>query len=168
MNIFRLDDNVERCAEYQCNTHLVKMIVEHSQLMSTAHHVLGSRVDPSTIYKKTHVNHPSAVWARESKANYIWLWKLTRAMLTEYTYRYERIHAVESGGLINRLKKLPFLPDVGPTPQRLAMPERYHTSNPVVSYRNYYVNEKSHLFAWKKRPMPSWLIQFGFIPVEEF
>lgn len=40
MNIFALDTNPTICAQYHCNKHLIKMIVEHLQLISTAHRVL--------------------------------------------------------------------------------------------------------------------------------
>ena len=168
MNIFRLHDDVELCAQYQTNSHLVKMMVEQCQLMSTAHHVAGSRVPKDELYKATHRNHPSGVWTRESASNYQWLHQLTEAMVEEYGYRYGKVHAVKRTGLLRRLKNIPRLPDIGPTKQTLAMPEKYHANNPVVAYRNYYVGEKSHLFAWRRRPMPPWLVQFGFVETEEF
>jgi hypothetical protein len=166
MNIFRLDEDFRKCAEYHTDRHLVKMIVEHMQLMSTAHHVAGSSLDVSSVYKKTHHNHPCGVWVRESKANYLWLHRLTVAMCKEYSFRYGKVHKAIRSGMLRRLARYPKLPDIGPTPQRLAMPERYHVSNPVVAYRNYYVNDKSHLFTWRGRPMPSWLVQFGFQQTE--
>ena len=168
MNIFRLHDDPELCAQYHTDKHVVKMIMEHCQLMSTAHHVLGSPLDLDTIYRRTHENHPSAKWVRESSANYEWLHKLNVALCREYTYRYGKIHSVDHTGLMKRLRKLPLgISKAGPTKQLLAMPETYHVSNPVVAYRNYYVNEKSHLFDWRGRDMPPWLVQFGFVPLEE-
>ena len=168
MNIFRLHDDPELCAEYTVNSHVVKMITEQSQIMSTAHHVAGSKLDLSTIYRKTHQNHPSGTWARESVDNYLWLHRLTVCLAKEYTHRYGRIHAVESSGLMSKLRRLPNIPDLGPTKQTMAMPERYQCLNPVVAYRNYYVNSKSHLFAWRNRGMPPWLVQFGFTQEDEF
>ena len=38
MNIFYLHENPERCAEMHCDKHVVKMILETAQLLSTAHH----------------------------------------------------------------------------------------------------------------------------------
>ena len=162
MNIFRLDEDVELCAQYHTDKHLIKMLTEHNQLLSTAHHVAGSSVDLSTLHKKSHQNHPCAVWVRESRANYLWLHRLTVAMCKEYSYRYGKVHKAIHSGLMRRLANYPNIPDVGPTPQRLAMPTGYHVRNPVVAYRNYYANDKSHLFTWRGRNMPSWLVQFGF------
>ena len=39
MNIFVLDNDPKKCAEAHCNKHVVKMILEHAQLMCTAHHL---------------------------------------------------------------------------------------------------------------------------------
>ena len=40
MNIFILDLDVAKCAEYHTNSHILKMAVETSQLLSTAHRLL--------------------------------------------------------------------------------------------------------------------------------
>ena len=40
MNIFYLDNDVAKCAEMHCDKHVVKMISEYAQLMSTAHRML--------------------------------------------------------------------------------------------------------------------------------
>ena len=43
MNIFFLDYDAQRCAEYHCDKHVVKMIIEYAQLMSTAHRILDGK-----------------------------------------------------------------------------------------------------------------------------
>ena len=40
MNIFYLDTNPALCAEYHCDKHVVKMIIEYAQLLSTAHRII--------------------------------------------------------------------------------------------------------------------------------
>jgi len=35
MNIFVLDENVKKCAEYHCDKHVVKMITEHNQILGS-------------------------------------------------------------------------------------------------------------------------------------
>jgi hypothetical protein len=40
MNIFYLDRHPKTCAEMHLDKHVVKMIIEYAQLMSTAHRVL--------------------------------------------------------------------------------------------------------------------------------
>ena len=62
MNIFWLSTDVEEGARFHCDKHVVKMILEYAQLMSTAHVELdGSQV----AYKPTHKNRPCAVWVRQ-------------------------------------------------------------------------------------------------------
>ena len=40
MNIFYLDHHTQRCANQHCDKHVVKMIIEYAQLLSTAHRVI--------------------------------------------------------------------------------------------------------------------------------
>jgi len=85
MNIFVLDTNQEKNPEYHCDKHVVKMIVETAQLLCSAHWMSGG----SATYRKTHVNHPCAVWARKTKSNYLWLCNHGLALCNEYTKRYK-------------------------------------------------------------------------------
>jgi hypothetical protein len=155
--------------------HCVKMILEYAQLLSTAHRVIdgvqGIRLSEGGrrlknwvlpddredfLYKATHVNHPSAVWASASKENYIWLSKLFIALLDEYTYRYGKHH--KSGELVDYLSyppdNIPNIPFTQPTP---AMPDHYKSNDSIKSYRDYYIGEKFSLFSWKNRPIPNWV-----------
>lgn len=115
MNIFCLDIDPKICAEYHCDRHVMKMIVEYAQLLSTAHRILdgkevtallGSkkkifRILPNAdmeanLYKATHRNHPSAVWVRESSANYLWLYELFTNLCDVYSYRYNlKVHKTD-------------------------------------------------------------------------
>jgi hypothetical protein len=79
-------------------------------------------------------------------------------LLTEYTYRYEKIHSCSR--LKSVLQKLPNNIPIGfftePTP---AMPDDVKIVNDsLASYRNYYTKNKTHLANWKKRPVPEWYV----------
>ena len=63
MNIFVVDHDPFVAAKMLCDKHVVKMILETAQLLSTAHHLTGSPL-ACKLYKMTHKNHPSAVWVR--------------------------------------------------------------------------------------------------------
>ena len=180
MNIFYLDHAVRKCAEMHNDKHVVKMILEYAQLLSTAHRVLdgveliglsdsgrkkkfwtlGDSRD-YTLYKATHINHPSAVWVRKSVQNYMWLAEMLEVLCGEYTYRYGKVHKVERDGLMQLLKNefpknLPVAPFTEPTP---AMPDDVKIiGDSIKSYRNYYINNKAHLANWKKRTTPEWYI----------
>jgi hypothetical protein len=86
MNIFLLDSDTTKCAQAHGNKHVVKMITEYNQLLSTACHVFGLATDE--MYRKTHVNHPSGVWVRESKANFEFLLELDHLCLQEFYQEY--------------------------------------------------------------------------------
>jgi len=177
MNIFYLHNDPKTCAELHNDKHVVKMILEYAQLLSTAHRFIDGvpSVDSGTrtgrqrtsyilsdsrdavLYRATHINHPSAIWVRHSYENYEWLYKLFIAVLNEYTYRYGRIHA--TARLIDALYTPPtHIPKgVGFTEPTPAMPDEYKISgNSVRSYINYYVGAKKHLASWKKRQIPEW------------
>ena len=178
MNIFYLDHDVTKCAEMHNDKHVVKMILEYAQLLSTAHRVLDgvelNGISASgrkkkfwtlgdsrdyTLYKATHINHPSAVWVRKSVQNYMWLAEMLEVLCGEYTYRYGKVHKVERDGLMQLLKNefpknLPIAPFTEPTP---AMPDDVKIiGDSIKSYRNYYINNKAHLANWKKRQVPEW------------
>lgn len=150
MNIFFLDWCPKKAAQHQHNRHCVKMLLETAQLLSTTRRVLIGQTD---VCKSTHVNHPSAIWARESLGNYRWLFQHYFELAKEYTYRYGRFH--QSLKLFMNLH-----PDIRPisglvspemTPIRLAMPDKYKTADPVESYRAYYIGEKIQGNFWTHR-----------------
>jgi len=177
VNIFYLDHDVTKCAEMHNDKHTVKMILEYCQLLSTAHRYLdGVEVigksktgrnakrwklndeRDTILYSATHINHPSAVWCRKNAANYEWLHKLLVELCKEYTYRYGKVHKCEREGLVAQLARLPdtitSAPFTQPTP---AMPDEVKIAgDSVASYRNYYINNKTHLANWKNREVPSW------------
>jgi len=69
MNIFVLDYDPRVAAQMMCDKHVVKMIVEGCQMLSTIHRLGGAEED--FLYKKSFMNHPCTVWARSSSHNYI-------------------------------------------------------------------------------------------------
>jgi hypothetical protein len=176
MNIFYLDRDTKKCAEMHVDKHCVKMILEYAQLLSTAHRVLdgnlGTRLSKSgrkqqyyiladkreqVLYSATHVNHPSAIWVRQSDKNYSWLFDMFESLLEEYTYRYGKTHACEKlvWALEVRPNNIPRGNFTEPTP---AMPDHYKVDgDSIQSYKNYYLGDKTRMFAWKNRQTPTWI-----------
>ena len=162
MNVFYLDKCPVKSAEAQCDKHVVKMILETAQLLSTAHRVLdGDKyADHAGLYKATHKNHPSAVWVRQSAGNYRWLHRHLIALCSEYTRRYKKLHATER--LVHHLREQPqnmIGNDFAAPPQ--CMPDEYHCTDSVAAYRSYYKHDKLSQ-PWAKysyTEMPSWTIQ---------
>lgn len=156
MNVFVLDLDPAQAAEYHADKHVVKMILETAQLLSAAHHVLDGEEAIGGIYKKTHANHPCAVWARASSSNYRWLLELGYALLGEYSRRYQgREH--KTGAVLDLLRALPRrLPQGHLTPFAQAMPSQYQHPDPVMAYRAYYQAEKRSIATWKLSTPPWW------------
>lgn len=156
MNIFYLDSNPANAAVYHCDKHVVKMIVETAQLLSTAHHVLDGDDAPEGIYKSTHVNHPCAKWVRKSKDTYAWTYSLLVWLLYEYENRYDKKHKTLE--VARRLHSTPKnLTAWGWYTPALAMPVKYHVYDPVQAYRLYYMIEKRDICQWNRgREAPSW------------
>lgn len=152
MNIFILDMDHDKCAAYHNNKHVVKMILEQTQILSACHHIHNSE-QAKNLYRLTHAKHPCVKWACESSANYEWLYNLTVALMKEYTFRYGKTHACER--LLPMLNNNP-CPKGCLTPFAQAMPYDVKHSDPVIAYRNYYIKYKGHLAEWKNRSVPEW------------
>ena len=153
MNIFFLDHCPRKCAQYHCDKHVVKMIVETCQILCTVWHI----IDPEhkifqPPYRKTHINHPCTIWARSSRSNYIWLSTLGMELCKEYSFRYEKSHKSEAV-LQGLMENIPDLPCEWSDPPK-AMPDEYKVEDCIDSYRRYYKFGKRHLHTWKKRHSP--------------
>mgnify|MGYP006271713743 FL=1 len=117
MNIFILDTDPIVAAQWQCDKHVVKMIVESAQMLSTAHRILDGEqtrrpsksgktmvkywVHPNqeledTLYKAVHVGHPCTIWTMETNANYEWHYQHFKALCIEYRFRYGKTHSTET------------------------------------------------------------------------
>lgn len=113
MNIFVLDKDPIVAAQLQCDKHVVKMVTESAQMLSTVHRVLdGVPVKKPSKSGKTmrthydlyegqddlemetllmdnvHEKHPCTLWSMINTANYDWHWEHLKALCEEYTYRY--------------------------------------------------------------------------------
>ena len=181
MNVFVLDEDPVVAAQLQCDKHIVKMILESAQMLSTSHRMLdGVRVrKPSKsgkttvnhyilpnhpyeniLYKAVHYNHPCTVWTRESLENYEWHYRHFIALCDEYKFRYGKIHLSDKL-LRNALKTPPSsIPKIGLTQFPLAMksnPECMFPQDPVKSYRMFYQTKQDRFsMVWTKRNVPLW------------
>jgi len=136
MNIFYLSKNPIVAAEKQINKHVIKMILESAQMLCTAHREFG--IDNDNLYKRTHTNHPSAIWVRASSQHYDWLYQHMLALGNEYTNRYGKIHLT-----ITKMKELLKQPPAGLEDEGFVdppqcMPEEYRKEDTVEAYLSYY------------------------------
>lgn len=156
MNIFILSPSFTLAAQYQCDKHVVKMVLESAQILST----VQSKFGIPTKYKPTHANHPCVLWAGESYCNYLWMLEHAKALCEEYIYRYGKVHACEE--LIKGpLSIIPPFTHLDATPFVQCMPDKYKIEgDPVQAYRDYYVGEKGSFATWNKsRKEPEWWVK---------
>jgi len=184
MNIFIVDRDPVVAAEMLCDQHVVKMVTEGAQMLSTCHRVLDGKMEiaPSVsgkrnvpryrlddgrdkvLYHAVHFKHPCNIWIREDIIHYEWLMTHTLVLNHEYTKRYKKTHACHS--------ILEYLIGVGApknipnytTGKRLfgnhkfvqAMPDEYKDADPVKAYRNFYIGSKSKFARWRFTTPPKW------------
>jgi len=178
MNIFYLHKDPKICAEMHLDKHVVKMLIEYAQLMSTAHRMLdgikyiaksktGRKVtrfrlensnEEATIYKACHINHPSAVWVRDNAYNYQWLYQMWSCLHEEFKIRYgsnkeHKSYVVLKDLLRNSPKNIPLnIPFQQPTQ---AMPDDVKNEDSITAYRDYYIKYKNSFATWKTS-IPEW------------
>ncbi len=167
MNIFFLSWDPRLAAQYAIDKHVIKMILESTQLLYSVYHLTNEELlksCPYEVYRLTHKNHPCSVWARERFENFRWLLLLGLEYCEEYTHRYSseetlKEHACQKHlvWMVNNLPKLPAGPMTFPA---LAMPDKYKNTDPVKAYRDYYIYEKLKLSGYTNRETPEWFIDY--------
>jgi len=171
MNIFFLSRRIRQCARWHCDKHVVKMILEYTQLLYTANHENGGTANilanapicSSTGIRgyKTHSkNHPSALWVRESLPHYWWLLALAKELVMEHGHRFspKRPHAslvhlewLEANPPPGLLTKTKWVRDPPP-----AMPLEFHRGDSIASYHAFYNGSKKDrgLLKYTRRHLP--------------
>ena len=185
MNIFVISFNPKEAAEQHCDKHVIKMILETTQLLyhcwaffdedywrsfiemelslnTTLINMQesGQKVNFNT-YKsgKGHMNHPCSKWVRESVENYKWLCALGLHLCEEKMHRWPKNKQHSCLGHLEVLSKnIPReLPIIPLTRFALAMPEAYKQESVIHSYHMYYNMEKNKMFEWTNRESPDWI-----------
>jgi len=168
MNLFILSLIQKEIAESMMDKHVSKILLEAVQMLCSARRILEPDDDVinERIYKLAHKNHPVTIWCRKSKANFVWALDLAEELHNEWRFRYghpeTKIHKSYRVAMFLR-ENIPSedaFEEVGLTPFALAMPDKYKSDDPVLSYRNYYMSEeKQKIASWcKKRGKPAWYV----------
>lgn len=152
MNIFVIHKCPFLAARLMCDKHVVKMILESAQLLSTAHHINKSDI---IAYRPTHTKHRCTLWVSSTSANYEWLFTHMIGLMNEYTYRYGKIHLCSY--LIQDLAINPCKYGLL-EPFALAMPvEHQNYESAIECYRSYYKSKPDFIFDYTNREVPNWL-----------
>ena len=159
---FFLHTDPELAAQLQSRVSAIKLVLESAQLLSTAVREYG--YTGSDVYKSAYLNHPSNIWARRNRANFLWLAEHALELCRLYTtgewldgptktFKYGRIH--KSQAIIERCIELSgLIPDgefklhhydlaIKSTPEGLAALDRFKVSaqsfaDAVTAYRHFY------------------------------
>ena len=175
MNMFILDSDPKLAAEYHCNKHVVKMVLESAQMLCSAHWFsllnehgkklsdfkgsrkakdwLAQNSSPQKVppYSFTHTGHPCTVWTAKNMGNYDWHVNFLRCLLDEYTLRYKKQHKCEAvWQWLNSSRPTHLDPSMQVTDFPQAMPAECKVpGDPVQAYRNYYSQHKRRFAKWE-------------------
>lgn len=173
MNIFVVDYDPFVAARSLCDAHVIKMILESCQLLSTQDRLNGLT---DNRYKLTHINHPCRK-SLDNNFNYIWLQYHLYGLCKEYTYRYGKTHKSQEllekywlrsdshdlyNGKLDFIENYSELLDLT-TFACCSKEKKDYIANDICDvvkfYRDYYKYKKENLKYWKytKRDEPSWL-----------
>lgn len=156
MNIFILDTDLKRNAQYYCDKHLIKMILETAQMMCTVCQIKGIPAP----YKPTHINHPCTRWLLESGANWDLLFDLVTELNNEYKLRFNHINNHKSYDVILSLTKPKYINNTFTGMFNSVTDEvrRTNITDTINYYRNYYKFKlKSISMTWTNINKPKWL-----------
>lgn len=155
INLFILDTDLTRNAQFHVDKHVVKMPLEAAQIAAT---VLREMHGIDTRYKSTHKHHPCVKWAAQNGANLMWVVEYGLSLCAEYTHRYGKTHGcaiVLEDMWMMRGMAVPF----ETTPAAQAMPDEFkRPGDAVAAYRAYYIGAKQHIATWRGRPTPEWFV----------
>lgn len=169
MNIFAIEGNEQtgeidwyKSGRTQDNLRTVKMLLETTQLLSSAMHLNGM----TGPYKLNHAKHPSTLWAAESSENWKDLYAHAMGLVDEYTVRFGKEHKCIPV-LKKMIKEVNFnkFSNHQSTPLKLAMPDNFKTSNPVKSYRDFYSTKEKMRYPSSK--VPDWFRKRRTLPFIE-
>lgn len=167
MNLFILSLIPKEIAEYMMDKHVSKILLEAVQMLCSAKRILDPEdVINEKLYKLAHKNHPVTIWCRKSKENFLWTLELIEQLHNEWKFRYNHPESkIHKSYLIAQILRENIPQDDKFecrhfTQFALAMPDKYKTEDPILSYRNYYMSEeKQKIASWKKkREKPDWYI----------
>ncbi len=160
MNIFFLDNDPANAARMHCDKHVVKMVVESTQMLCTVLNEAGIVIPGA--YKSTHAHHPCVLWASESPENFLWLLTLALNLDAQYAFRYKKCHKCH-GLLIaisvyfnTHLKNHSMWKSQDFTTPPQCMPDEYRDEDAPTAYRQYYKGEKSKFAKWAHSGEPEW------------
>lgn len=184
MNLFVLDLDHDKNAEYHVDKHVVKMILEACEMMCMAHWVqeeigfaphklekpeydaVQARIskfrnyDPTErhipyVGRPSHINHPCTIWVRSSLENYMWTYNYAHSLEMERKYRYPNGVEFHRGlALVNKMGDFD-IPNKGLTPFALAM-KAMAEERPDLYFPDDVIRSYRNFYMFDKASFASW------------
>ena len=167
MNVFYLDHDPAVAAQAMCDQHVVKMVTETAQILSTVARLTLNEGACEGLYRRTRQNHPVVRAAIHDGGYLRWTFLHGLALADEYTHRFDKYHAALrviriAGEALDLAEQKVSLIRNGSIP--LCMPDALHSEDTVESYRDYYADkaaawdEKQAPMRYTRREPPVWLV----------
>jgi len=173
VNFFYLDKDPNKCAQYYCNKHVLKIPIEIAQILSKIHHGLETGINYCKIYKNSVVVKNTLgpyCWIKESYDNYIWTSKLGLALINEYKLRYNKDTHKSEAILQYLANNPPKLPKIG-IPRFRGTNKydmfQYISKDPIICARYNYSEMKCVNDKWDIHGPPNWYIETRKYILEE-
>lgn len=157
LNVFACDPSPVASAQALADRHVIKMVLETAQVLST---VAVSKGLGEGLYRPTHKNHPVVKQCIADPLYLGWTALHGLALAEEYQRRFERVH--KSARIIHdAIERLsPTTPNNSIVVFPLVMPDEFKSEDPHESYQRYL---RVKYRSWKKYPRwtrttpPVWL-----------
>jgi hypothetical protein len=136
MNVFACHADPAVSATWLADQHVVKMVTETAQILSTALVANGRQI--AGLYKPTHAHHPCVLAAQVDPACFGWTALHGLALGAEYTVRFGKLHGAL--GVIQAALDVAGLDPAGvfqPSAFPLAMPDMCKRLDPHDAYCEY-------------------------------
>lgn len=158
VNFFYLDKDPYKCAQYYCDKHVNKIMIELAQMLSYVHYEKSNKKPPYKKTKSISINLAPLKWIMKSTNNYKYAANLATGLLNEYKYRYNKEHKCEKA-IIWLNKNIPLLEKKNRTKFKFTKNVSAYgefIKDSVLASRYMYVDFKCKKDKWTKRNKPYW------------
>jgi len=171
MNLFILDENPIKAAQYNCDLHCNKIVLEAAQMLANCFEpdvlLHAPTTKAGTVRKHSYYNHPVSIWMRKTLSNLFWSIEHAYGLEEERLHRgYNPHHSITFIRWCADNFDKSVVPDGMLTEFAVAISadkncrkvDGFEYMNVVNKYRQYYIHDKP--FAeWSNRNTPDWFIK---------
>jgi hypothetical protein len=171
MNIFVLDHCPKKAAEYNCDKHVSKIVLEIAQMTANCFSLDDLKTAPPNSLgqprKHSYFNHPVSKWMRETLGNLFWSLDHAIALESERLYRgYNPHFSMRFIRWVADNFDKSIVPDAPQTEFAVAIADQmqcrkhvdFNFLDSVGKYRLYYQYDKPFV-TWTRRTQPDWFIK---------